>query len=280
LLGREEQTMKPTKEQSALLRRILEKVPKDACYSLSVVWISGNGWTEILASDQFIEDYTNICSLNCLEEIQRKHPDDLCWKVHSEEFEFGNPSVGSDSIPDHLLALVKEFGLEDFCKLPELRQTDRTSFEFDISDGIFDLRMTPDMPLTREHITIDPELLIEDDGIHAYIETWFDINGKFSVDMRYSSDKTLNFYAIYHPDNDTLRCIVIIRSDKESKEIEYQPMPEETVLIKAMMNETCLKVNGCDLRGLWIRKEISLRGNVRDLKGLKLRKHKTREEDK
>lgn len=115
--------------------------------------------------------------------------------------------------------------------------------------------MLPNEPLTREHIEIDPELIIEDDGISAYIETWFDVDEKFSVNTRDDDSKWVNFYAVYNPDKDSLKCFFIISSDDDSTQADYAPLTEEVLLIKTMINEKCLKENGYDLATLWAQKD-------------------------
>jgi len=104
--------------------------------------------------------------------------------------------------------------------------------------------------LSREEISIDRELIVMDNGISAYIETWFDVDEKFSLDTK-DTDIMVDFYALYNPDSDILTCSYVVKDGSESTEHPYLPTREETALIKAMMEETCMNEYNCDLYGLW-----------------------------
>ena len=121
-------------KQKALLKKIRSSIPGDVCYTLSVVWISGAGWTERYTTERFIEDYLDMAWLDRLEKVCNGHPSDLCWDIRSEAFEFGNLECGSDPIPADLLALIQEFGLDVFLALPEVKLTDSNSFVFEIPE--------------------------------------------------------------------------------------------------------------------------------------------------
>lgn len=101
---------------------------------LYVIWISGNGWKERYITDEFIEDYAAMAWFDHLGEVYKAHPDDLCWDVHSVTLEIGNPVNGSDPMPARLVALVEEFGLDNFLALPEVRMIDSNSFEYEIPE--------------------------------------------------------------------------------------------------------------------------------------------------
>jgi hypothetical protein len=107
------------------------------------------------------------------------------------------------------------------------------------------------MELSREDIAIDRELTVEEKGITAYIETWFDVDEKFGVTTK-DSDTTVNFYAVYIPKLKHLRCFYVVKDDAQTKdtEHEYYPTVKEKELITAMMDETCEKENHCTLAGL------------------------------
>lgn len=108
------------------------------------------------------------------------------------------------------------------------------------------------MELTREHIAIN-DLIIIDEGISAYIETWFDVDEKFSIHTGLKDYLSVDFYSIYNPDNDFLKCAYIIKNDRNDKRTEhkYCPTPSEAALIKTMMEELCQAEDDCDLRDLW-----------------------------
>jgi len=108
------------------------------------------------------------------------------------------------------------------------------------------------MELTRADIRIDRELIVYDDGISAYIETWFDVDEKFGIETADDNDVWVNFYALYHPENDCIRFTYIIVAPTGNIEYEYHHTPDEATLVKSMMEEVCQKESNCDLRGLWL----------------------------
>ena len=256
LPGKRECTMKLSRRQKALLKQIWEGIPCDICYSLSVVQVSGIDWTET-EYGQFMEDSLCMGFLESYVDICEKHPGDRDWHVHSEEFEFGNPDFGSDPVPDHLLALIIEFGLNDFLAQPEVRMMDSASFDFDMGDSSWNETMTPEMSLKRDDFTIGRELLIEDDGILAHVCTWFDVVGKFSLDA-YDDINALNMYAVFNPDNSSVRCFLLMDCENEEIIIDYKPTPEEIALIKEKMDVMCKRVHDCDLGTFWGKRTSSL----------------------
>ena len=64
------------------------------------------------------------------------------------------------------------------------------------------------MELTRDMIRIDGDFSLNDEGtvVTAYIETWFDVEKKFGVNLNDDLDAGLNFYANYNVETDKLTC--------------------------------------------------------------------------
>ena len=87
--------------------------------------------------------------------------------------------------------------------------------------------------LEREDIDIceDVELDIEEQGILAYLETWFDVDKKFGVNTRDHDDTWVNLNAIYNPVTDKLILLVDLESDDKTQVSEYVPTNEEKELI-------------------------------------------------
>lgn len=106
--------------------------------------------------------------------------------------------------------------------------------------------------LTRVNIAIDRDLTVEDKGICAYIETWFDVDKKFSLETKRKDDTWVNFYATYNPDTADFSCVYTVNNDKGSSDFPYVPTPDEVTLITTMMEEICLREHGCNLHTLWI----------------------------
>lgn len=111
------------------------------------------------------------------------------------------------------------------------------------------------MELERENLTIDRELILEDDGVSAQIQTWFDVNEKFEIHLE--DNQSVNFYALYHPEVALLWCTYIIKDPIKDTKHEYYPTLGEADLIKSMMEEVCKKENGCGLLDLWRNKNAS-----------------------
>jgi hypothetical protein len=105
------------------------------------------------------------------------------------------------------------------------------------------------MELTRDMIRIDGDFSLNDEGtvVTAYIETWFDVEKKFGVNLNDDLDAGLNFYANYNVETDELTCEYIVSKANSCVAYNYQPTAAETKLIAEMMQEACQDMHGCDL---------------------------------
>ena len=112
--------------------------------------------------------------------------------------------------------------------------------------------------LEREDIDIceDVELDIEEQGILAYLETWFDVDKKFGVNTRDYDDTWVNLNAIYNPVTDKLKLLVDLESDDKTQVSEYVPTNEEKELIKKAIDEACIKQTNMNAREFYIREYI------------------------
>lgn len=101
--------------------------------------------------------------------------------------------------------------------------------------------------LLREHIAIDQDMEVDCDicqQITAYVETWFNVDRKFGLDINDKDGTWLNMYAKYNPFEDTLRIECEISSDRKSRSFDYEPTPSEERLIKDMITEKISEIHG------------------------------------
>lgn len=89
----------------------------------------------------------------------------------------------------------------------------------------------------RKDLRID-ELEVDDVWnrvIVAYMETWFDVDKKFHIDILSDDDAWLNMNAFYNPYEDTLKILCIIDREDGCEEFYYEPTKNEAELIKDMI---------------------------------------------
>lgn len=99
----------------------------------------------------------------------------------------------------------------------------------------------------EDKLVIGSDFIVEDDGkgINAYIETWFDIEEKFGVDIPEGSDEWLNLYATYRPDSGGLTMEYVISRPDNSESHVYKPTDEEKALVIRMIHEASHDYYGC-----------------------------------
>lgn len=92
--------------------------------------------------------------------------------------------------------------------------------------------------MQREDLRIDSDIQVDDTGsaIEVQLETWFDVEDKFSVDLS-ADDVWLNLYARYDPFKDTLEMTYTVSTDTGSEEKNYQPTENESELVKGLIAE-------------------------------------------
>lgn len=101
--------------------------------------------------------------------------------------------------------------------------------------------MKENKELERADIAIDREMDVDCDigqEITVYIETWFDVNEKFNINI--SDDSTwLNMYGKYNPFTDMLRieCEIDTDINAPNEFFDYEPTTAEAQLIKEMIAE-------------------------------------------
>lgn len=94
--------------------------------------------------------------------------------------------------------------------------------------------------LERGDIAIDRDMDVDCDDatqITVYIETWFDVDKKFHLDINGEDGTWLNMYGKYNPFQDTLMIECEISRQDKSTCFDYEPTEAEASLIKEMITE-------------------------------------------
>lgn len=105
--------------------------------------------------------------------------------------------------------------------------------------------MTENNELERADLAIDRDMEVDCDigqEITVYIETWFDADKKFGLNIADEDGTWLNLYGKYNPFEDTLRIECEISRKDGSEYFDYQPTGSEAQLIKEMIAEKIREV--------------------------------------
>ena len=100
--------------------------------------------------------------------------------------------------------------------------------------------MKENKELERNDIAIDRDMEVDYDigqEILVYIETWFDVDKKFGLNIADEDGTWLNMYGKYDPFEDSLRIECEISRDNGSEYFDYTPTDAESALIKDMIAE-------------------------------------------
>lgn len=100
--------------------------------------------------------------------------------------------------------------------------------------------MKENKELERNDIAIDRDMEVDYDigqEIMVYIETWFDVDKKFGLNIADEDGTWLNMYGKYDPFEDSLRIECEISRDNGSEYFDYTPTDAESALIKNMIAE-------------------------------------------
>ena len=99
--------------------------------------------------------------------------------------------------------------------------------------------MTENKELERSDLAIDREMEVDDDNPHQinfYIETWFDVDRKFDLNINAEDGIWLNMYGKYDPYANELQIeCEISREESGGTYFDYTPTENETKLIKDML---------------------------------------------
>lgn len=107
--------------------------------------------------------------------------------------------------------------------------------------------MKENMELERSDIYVDRDIQIDDENrqhIVAYLETLFNVNKKFNLQLDPSAGEWVNMYGIYNPLSDFLTVECVVSKDDSSESFFYTPTKDEAKLIKDMIAERIKEVNG------------------------------------
>lgn len=99
----------------------------------------------------------------------------------------------------------------------------------------------------------DLELSVDNQYITALIETQFDMDKKFGINVLEDEDAWVNLYADYNPVTESFKVLYYIDSFKENYEREYIPTEDEKKAFINVMQQACIKQNEMNCREFYIR---------------------------
>ena len=100
--------------------------------------------------------------------------------------------------------------------------------------------MKENKELERNDIAIDRDMEVDYDigqEIMVYIETWFDVDKKFGLNIADEDGTWLNMYGKYDPFEDSLRIECEISRDNGSEYFDYTLPDADSALIQDMIAE-------------------------------------------
>lgn len=107
--------------------------------------------------------------------------------------------------------------------------------------------MKENMELERDDMYVDRDIQLDGENrqqIVAYLETLFDVNKKFNLQLDSEAGEWVNMYGIYNPLSDFLTVECVISKDDSSESFFYTPTKAEAELIKDMIAEKIKEVHG------------------------------------
>lgn len=113
-------------------------------------------------------------------------------------------------------------------------------------------RCDKNLLFTRKNIGINGEIEYDGEGIHAYIEVWFNPEKKFGIKLR--GDDYINVYAYmaaYKDDVDVRYIIHRCDGRVEDEQIYNGLTQDEKALIRDMVNEVSMKKTGKNVDSNW-----------------------------
>ncbi len=98
--------------------------------------------------------------------------------------------------------------------------------------------MKQNLELERADMYVDRDIQVEN-GQHivAYLETLFDVNEKFKLQLDSEAGEWVNMYGIYNPYSDFIAIQCFICTDDKYDDFFYSPTKSEAELIKQMITE-------------------------------------------
>ena len=98
----------------------------------------------------------------------------------------------------------------------------------------------------------DLEVSVDNQYITALIETQFDVDKKFRINVSEAEDAWVNLYADYNPVTESIKVFYYIDSFKENYEREYIPTEDEKKTFIRVMQQACIKQNEMKCREFYI----------------------------
>lgn len=102
---------------------------------------------------------------------------------------------------------------------------------------------------TREQLVVQ-DLFYEDGIANSQLETWFDVNKKFDLNIADDDDTYVNMYASFDVRDKKLSITTEVVSAYEAEFGDYIPTEAEEKLIVSLMQEYCQKEYGCSMEEL------------------------------
>ena len=75
--------------------------------------------------------------------------------------------------------------------------------------------------MTADNLTVDDDLIINEDHVNAYLSAWFDVDKRFGT-KTYGTDAYINLYADYYPGDNNLSVYYVLH---EADGTESEPVP-------------------------------------------------------
>lgn len=100
--------------------------------------------------------------------------------------------------------------------------------------------MKQNLELERDDMYVDRDIQTDDENrqqIVAYLETRFDVNKKFNLNLNSEAGEWLNMYCIYNPCSDFLTVECVVSTDDKDETFYYTPTKAEAELIKEMITQ-------------------------------------------
>lgn len=100
--------------------------------------------------------------------------------------------------------------------------------------------MKDNLELERNDMQVDRDIQLDDENsqhIVAYLETLFDVNKKFGLQLNSEAGEWLNMYGIFNPYSNYLTLECVICKDDSNETFYYTPTKAEAALIKDMITQ-------------------------------------------
>ena len=107
--------------------------------------------------------------------------------------------------------------------------------------------MKQNLELERDDMYVDRDIQTDDENrqqIVAYLETRFDVNKKFNLNLNSEAGEWVNLYGIYNPFSDFLTVEGVVSTDDKDETFYYTPTKAEAELIKDMITQKIQEEHG------------------------------------